>query len=106
MIRGLSRPPAEAQRTTASTPSTGLSQPRVPDREAIDAIFLALLAGCQRAAPDATGVCSHSSAHRRHREWAANFVPGLTDGRPTDPTAGLADGRSPVGPSGPIGPSA
>lgn len=35
----------------------------------MDAILLLLRTGMQWGALDATGLCSHSSAHRRFREW-------------------------------------
>jgi putative transposase len=52
----------------------GCHNPRVPDRKAMDAIFFVLRTGCQWGALDATGICSHSSAHRRFQEWAAAGV--------------------------------
>jgi transposase len=45
----------------------GGHNPRVDDRRAMDGIFLVLRTGCQWGALDATGICSHSSAHRRFR---------------------------------------
>ena len=48
----------------------GCHNPRVDDRKARDAIFFLLRTGCQWGALDATGICSHSSAHRRFQEWA------------------------------------
>ena len=47
----------------------GCHNPRVPDRSAMDAIFFVLRTGCQWGALDATGICSHASAHRRFLEW-------------------------------------
>ena len=47
----------------------GCHRPRVPNRDAMDAIFLVLRTGMQWNALDATGVCSSSSAHRRFQEW-------------------------------------
>ena len=47
----------------------GCHNPRVADRKAMDAIFFLLRTGCQWGALDATGICSHSSAHRRFQEW-------------------------------------
>ncbi|MGI8428368.1 MAG: IS5 family transposase, partial [Solirubrobacteraceae bacterium] len=47
----------------------GCHRPRVPDRDAMDAILLVLRTGMQWNALDATGVCSSSSAHRRFQEW-------------------------------------
>ena len=47
----------------------GCHRPRVPDRDAMDAIFLVLRTGMQWNALNATGVCSSSSAHRRFQEW-------------------------------------
>jgi len=47
----------------------GCHRSRVPDRDAMDAIFLVLRTGMQWNALNATGVCSSSSAHRRFQEW-------------------------------------
>ena len=47
----------------------GCHLPRIPDRVAMDAILLLLRTGMQWGALDTTGLCSHSSAHRRFREW-------------------------------------
>src|SRR5215204_3520261 len=47
----------------------GCHRPRVPDRDAMAAIFFVLRTGCQWNALDATGICSCSSAYRRFREW-------------------------------------
>jgi putative transposase len=52
----------------------GCHNPRVPDRRAMDAIFFVLRTGCQWGALDATGLCSHSAAHRRFQEWVAADV--------------------------------
>ena len=43
--------------------------PRVDDRNAMDAIFFVLRTGCQWNSLDATGICSCSAAYRRFREW-------------------------------------
>ncbi len=40
----------------------------------MDAIFFVLRTGCQWGALDATGICKHSSAHRRFQEWTAAGV--------------------------------
>lgn len=48
----------------------GCHNPRVPDRDAMDAILLVLRTGMQWNALNATGICSSSSAHRRFQEWA------------------------------------
>lgn len=48
----------------------GCHNPRVPDRDAMNAILFVLRTGCQWNALDATGICSCSSAYRRFREWA------------------------------------
>lgn len=48
----------------------GCHNPRVPDRNAMDAILFLLRTGCQWNALDRTGICSCSSAYRRFREWA------------------------------------
>lgn len=47
----------------------GCHRPRVPDREAMNAILLVLRTGMQWNALNVTGVCSSSSAHRRFQEW-------------------------------------
>ncbi len=47
----------------------GCHRPRVPDRDALDAILLVLRTGMQWNALNATGICSSSSAHRRFQEW-------------------------------------
>lgn len=47
----------------------GCHRPRVPNRDAMDAILLVLRTGMQWNALDATGICSSSSAHRRFQEW-------------------------------------
>jgi transposase len=48
----------------------GCHNPRVPDRDAMDAILLVLRTGMQWNALNATGICTSSSAHRRFQEWA------------------------------------
>jgi transposase len=47
----------------------GCHNPRVPDRDAMDAILLVLRTGMQWNALNATGICHSSSAHRRFQEW-------------------------------------
>jgi transposase len=47
----------------------GCHRPRVPDRNAMEAILLVLRTGMQWNALNATGICSSSSAHRRFQEW-------------------------------------
>jgi transposase len=47
----------------------GGHNPRVPDRNAMDAIIFVLRTGCQWNSLDATEICSCSSAYRRFREW-------------------------------------
>ena len=47
----------------------GCHNPRVPDRNAMNAILFVLRTGCQWNALDATGICTSSSAHRRFQEW-------------------------------------
>ena len=49
----------------------GVHNPRVPNRQALDAIFFVLRTGCQWNALNATGICSSSAAHRRFQEWVA-----------------------------------
>ena len=46
----------------------GCHRARVPDRSALDAIFV-LRTGCRWNALNGTGICS-SSAHRRFQDWA------------------------------------
>ena len=48
----------------------GGHNPRIPDRNAMDAILYVSRTGCQWGALDATNLCKHSSAHRRFTEWA------------------------------------
>jgi putative transposase len=52
----------------------GCHNPRAADRKAMDAIFFVLRTGCQWGALDATGICTHSSAHRRFQEWTSTGV--------------------------------
>lgn len=47
----------------------GCHNPRVPDRDAMNAILFVLRTGCQWNALNGTGICSSSSAHRRFLEW-------------------------------------
>jgi len=47
----------------------GCHRPRVPNRDAMDAILFVLRTGCQWDALDRTNICRHSSAHRRFIEW-------------------------------------
>lgn len=47
----------------------GCHNPRVPDRQAMNAILFVLRTGCQWNALNATGICSSSSAHRHFMEW-------------------------------------
>lgn len=47
----------------------GCHNPRVPDRNAMEAILFVARTGCQWNALNATGICSSSSAHRRFQEW-------------------------------------
>ncbi len=47
----------------------GCHNPRVPDRNAMNAILFLLRTGCQWNSLGATGICSCSSAYRRFREW-------------------------------------
>jgi transposase len=54
----------------------GCHRPRVDNRKAMDAILFVLRTGCQWGALDATGICQHSSAHRRFQEWAQAGVFG------------------------------
>lgn len=47
----------------------GCHNPRVPDRDAMDAILLVLRTGMQWNALNITGICHPSSAHRRFQDW-------------------------------------
>jgi hypothetical protein len=47
----------------------GCHNPRMPDRDAMNAILLVLSTEMQWNALNATGICSSSSAYRRFREW-------------------------------------
>lgn len=47
----------------------GGHNPRVPDRQAMEAILFVLRTGCQWNALNATSICSSSSAYRRFSEW-------------------------------------
>jgi transposase len=47
----------------------GCHNPRVPNRNAMNAILFVLRTGCQWNALNSTGICSSSSAHRRFLEW-------------------------------------
>src|SRR3989338_113538 len=56
----------------------GCHNPRVPNRQAMDAILFVLRGGGQWNALRATGICSSSSAHRRFVEWTeAGVFEGL-----------------------------
>jgi hypothetical protein len=46
----------------------GCHNPRVRDRDAMDAILLVLRTGMRWNALNVTGICSSSSAHRRFQE--------------------------------------
>ena len=52
----------------------GCHNPRVPNRNAMNAILFVLRTGCQWNALSATGICSCSSAYRRFREWTDEGV--------------------------------
>lgn len=56
------------------THPNGGHNPRVPDRDAMNAILFVLRTGCQWNALDATGICCCGSAYRRFREWEAAGV--------------------------------
>ena len=47
----------------------GCHRPRVPDRDAMDAILLVLRTGMPWNALNGSGICSSSAAHRRFQEW-------------------------------------
>src|ERR1700690_3222213 len=59
----------------------GCHNPRVPDRDALDAILLVLRTGMQWNALDATGICTSSSAHRRLGVGAGGRVRGVLAAR-------------------------
>jgi len=48
----------------------GCHNPRVQNRDAMNAIIFVLRTGCQWNALRATRICSSSSSHRRFLEWA------------------------------------
>jgi len=48
----------------------GGGRPRVPDRNAMNAVFFVLRTGCQWNALNKTGLCASSTAHRRFQQWA------------------------------------
>ena len=50
------------------SPARG-GRPRVPDRNAMNAILFVLRTGCQWNALNATGICSSSTAHLRFQQW-------------------------------------
>lgn len=52
----------------------GCHRQRVPNRAALDAIFLVLRTGIQWNALGMTRTCSSSAAHRRFQEWEAAGV--------------------------------
>lgn len=52
----------------------GCHNPRVPDRNAMDAILFVLRTGCPWNSLSATGICSSTSSHRRFQEWRAAGV--------------------------------
>jgi transposase len=64
----------------------GCHRPRVPDRDAMNAILLVLRTGMQWNALRATGICSCSSAYRRFREWAEAGVSSSSGGVVCSPT--------------------
>ena len=47
----------------------GCHRPRIPDRDALSAIFFVLRTGCQWKTLDATGLCKGSIAHNRFQQW-------------------------------------
>src|SRR5512147_1162912 len=53
------------------SPPRGCHNPRVPDRQAMNAILFVLRTGCHWNALKASGLGSSSSAPRRFREWTA-----------------------------------
>ena len=52
----------------------GCHRRRVPDRDAMNAIFFVLKTGCQWNALNKTGICSSSASHRRFQEWQKKGV--------------------------------
>jgi transposase len=47
----------------------GCHNPRVPDRDALNAILFVLRTGCQWSALDATGICTSTRRKRFSQEW-------------------------------------
>ena len=47
----------------------GCHRRRIPDRDALNAVFFVLRTDCQWKALDATGLCKGSTAHRRFQQW-------------------------------------
>jgi hypothetical protein len=64
-------------RRDPSVALVGLPHPRVPDRNAMEAILLMPRTGMQWNALNATGICSCSSAHRRFQERRAHLAGAL-----------------------------
>ena len=52
----------------------GCHNPAIPARDAMDGILFVVRTGCQWGALDATGICKHSSAHRRFQQWVQEGV--------------------------------
>lgn len=52
----------------------GCHRPRVPDRDAMNAILFVARTGCTWNSLNATAICHSSSAHRRFQEWTAAGV--------------------------------
>lgn len=52
----------------------GGGRPRVPDRDAMNAVFFVLRTGCQWNALNKTGLCSSSTAHHRFQQWVTAGV--------------------------------
>ena len=52
-----------------NTHRLGGGRPRADDRQCLNGIFFVLRTGCQWEALDATGICPHSTANDRFRQW-------------------------------------
>ncbi len=63
-------PGPAAARSSPKAHPLGCHRQRVPDRQALNAIFFVLRTGCQWKALDATGWGKGSTAHRRFQRWA------------------------------------
>ena len=56
-------------RPRVNTHRFGGGRPRADDRQCLNGIVFLLRTGCQWEALDATGICPHSTANDRFRQW-------------------------------------